>query len=108
MFGLERMVDTYLLGFALVWVAVLIACLAAGSVGRFRHSWDRAFKKELRTNSAPACPRPPGPPTTPPAPPSESHRGRRLRRCGPGVVPVHLVAVLVQLQRLGSHPGELV
>ncbi|HMC09335.1 MAG TPA: hypothetical protein VKL22_08455 [Actinomycetota bacterium] len=56
MFGLERMVDTYLLGFALVWVAVLIACLAAGSVGRFRHSWDRAFKKELRTNAGPAGP----------------------------------------------------
>ena len=56
MFGLERMVDTYLLGFALVWVAVLIACLAAGTVGRFRHSWDRAFKKELRTNAAPAGP----------------------------------------------------
>ena len=43
-----------MLGFALVWVAVLIACLAAGTVGRFRHSWDRAFKKELRTNAVPA------------------------------------------------------
>ena len=54
MFGVERMVDTYLLGFALVWAAVLIACLVGGSVGRIRHNWDRAFTRELPTTTTPA------------------------------------------------------
>jgi hypothetical protein len=54
MFGLERMVDAYLLGFALVWAGVLVACLVGEAVGRFRHNWDRAFTKELRTSVRPA------------------------------------------------------
>jgi hypothetical protein len=52
MFGLEQSVTMYLLGFALVWAVVLLACATVATVRRYRHDWDRAFSKELAAQGA--------------------------------------------------------
>jgi hypothetical protein len=42
-----HMIEMYVLGFAVVWLAILAVCCLAGILGRRRHNWDRAFAREL-------------------------------------------------------------
>ena len=42
-----HMIEMYVLGFAVVWLAILAVCCVAGIVGRRRHDWDRAVAREL-------------------------------------------------------------
>jgi hypothetical protein len=64
------MIETYLLGFATVWLAILAVCCVKGVVGRRRHNWDRAVARELlvapaRSEARRELPtRTPGPSTT--------------------------------------------
>jgi hypothetical protein len=41
------MIEMYVLGFAVVWLAILAVCCLAGIVGRRRHNWDRSLAREL-------------------------------------------------------------
>ena len=42
-----HMIEMYVFGFAVVWLAILAVCCLAGIVNRRRHNWDRAFAQEL-------------------------------------------------------------
>jgi hypothetical protein len=42
-----NMIEIYVLGFAVVWLAILAVCCVAGVIGRRQHDWERAFAQEL-------------------------------------------------------------
>jgi hypothetical protein len=42
-----NMIEIYVLGFAVVWLAILAVCCVAGVIGRRPHDWERAYAKEL-------------------------------------------------------------
>ena len=46
------MIEMYFLGFAVVWLGILVGCCVAGIIGRRRHDWDRACARELLVTSA--------------------------------------------------------
>ena len=47
-----HMIEMYVLGFAVVWLAILAVCCVAGIVARRRHDWDQAFARELLVAAA--------------------------------------------------------
>jgi cytochrome c oxidase assembly factor CtaG len=47
-----HMIEMYVLGFAVVWLAILAVCCVAGIVARRRHDWDRALGRELLVAAA--------------------------------------------------------
>jgi cytochrome c oxidase assembly factor CtaG len=47
-----HMIEMYVLGFAVVWLAILAVCCVVGIVGRRRHNWDRALGRELLVAAA--------------------------------------------------------